>query len=179
VISVYRMIVRSKARRTYRRLNADEYEAIVRSFSPSAALCMAGTHPLGGRLDGIDVIRRWFQRLFRLFPDLELRPLSIVVGGWPWDTVVATRFRVSATLPDGRPYANEGMQLLRLRWGRVVEDLLYEDTQALAAALDVIAANGDDEATAPPLASITAPGTPTGAASTHRRLAADKEERSR
>jgi hypothetical protein len=49
---------------------------------------------------------------------------------------VATRFAVSATLPDGRPYTNEGMQYLRLRWGRAVEDYLYEDTKLLAAELE-------------------------------------------
>jgi hypothetical protein len=49
---------------------------------------------------------------------------------------VATRFRVSATLPDGRPYTNEGMQFLRLRWGKAIEDYLYEDTNKLAAELE-------------------------------------------
>ena len=59
----------------------------------------------------------------------------MVVNGWPWNTVVATHLTISATLPDGRAYRNEGMQLLRLRWGRVVEDLIFEDTLKLDAEL--------------------------------------------
>ena len=51
------------------------------------------------------------------------------------ETTVATHLVISATLADGRPYSNEGMQLLRLRWGRVVEDLIFEDTLKLDAVL--------------------------------------------
>ena len=42
---------------------------------------------------------------------------------------------ISAPRPGGREYRNEGMQLLRLRWGRVVEDLIFEDTLELDAEL--------------------------------------------
>ena len=50
-------------------------------------------------------------------------PVDVLVNGWPWRTVVASHLVITTTLPDGSPYRNEGMQLLRLRWGRVVEDL--------------------------------------------------------
>ena len=146
------MIVRRIARNAYRRLSEGDYEAILRAFAPGAVFCFAGDHAMGGELEGPALIRQWFQRVFRLFPDLRLQPKAIVVSGPPWDTLVATRFGVSATLPDGRTYANEGMQFLRLRWGRAVEDRLYEDTQALVAALEVVAAHGNTEAAAPPLA---------------------------
>lgn len=79
-----------------------------------------------------------------------MTPLTITVSGWPWDTVAATRFSVRATLPGGAIYRNEGMQLLRLRWGRVVEGRLYEDTQLLAAALASLARQGVAEAQAAP-----------------------------
>jgi hypothetical protein len=46
--------------------------------------------------------------------------------------VIATHLAISAARPGGREYRNEGMQLLRLRWGNVVEDLIYEDTLKLA-----------------------------------------------
>jgi ketosteroid isomerase-like protein len=135
----------------YRRLSAGDYEGPLRSFSDAAVLRFWGEHALGGRLEGKELIRQWFQRLFRVFPDLELRPEAIVVNGWPWNTVIATRFVVSATLPGGRPYVNNGMQFIRLRWGRVVEDFLYEDTAVLSSALAEIAAGGTAEASAAPL----------------------------
>jgi ketosteroid isomerase-like protein len=124
---------------------------VVGSFSPTAVFSFSGDHALGGRLESNELIREWFQRLYRIFPDLRFKPQAIVVNGFPWNTMVAARFAVSATLPNGKPYANEGMQFIRLRWGRVVQDFIYEDTEALSLALAEVAAGGRSEATAAPL----------------------------
>lgn len=137
---MYRLVVRRIVRRTYRRLTREEYEKVVAQFAPSARFLFAGDHAFGGERRGPDQIRAWFEEAFELFPDLRLEPDQILVGGWPWDTWIAVHFRVRATLRDGSPYRNEGMQLLHLRWGRAVEDYLFEDTQKLAAALKVQAA---------------------------------------
>ena len=145
-------MVRRIARRSYRALSRGDYEHVVRSFARDAVLSFPGEHALSGTFEGRDAIRKWFERLHAVFPDLRLNPETIVVNGFPWDTVVATRFTVSATLPNGRRYVNNGMQFLRLRWGRLVEDLLYEDTQLLAEALAESATSGRPEAGAPPLA---------------------------
>ena len=74
--------------------------------------------------------------MHELFPDLAIEPEAIVVNGPPWSITVATRFRVTATLADGEPYFNRGMQYLRLRGPRVLEDRLYEDTEILRAAIE-------------------------------------------
>ena len=149
---MFRTVVRRKTRDVYRRLSEGDYQSVVASFAPTAVFSFWGEHPLGGRLEGRELIGQWFVRLFSIFPDLKLRPEVILVNGSPWNTVVATRFIVSATLPDGRPYMNQGMQFIRLRWGRIVEDFLYEDTAALSAALAEVAAGGNPEAAAQPLA---------------------------
>jgi hypothetical protein len=78
----------------------------------------------------------------------------VAVSGWPGATVAATRFGVEATLPDGTAYRNQGMQYLRLRWGKVTEDRLYEDTAALLVALRQLAGQGVAEALLPPLAPV-------------------------
>ena len=88
-----------------------------------------------GERRGQDAARDWFRQMLGLFPGIRIEPQDVVVNGWPWNTVVATHLFISATLPDGRPYRNEGMQLLRLRFGRVVEDLIFEDTLKLDAEL--------------------------------------------
>jgi ketosteroid isomerase-like protein len=151
---LFRALVRRATSRVYERLSAGDYATPLRSFAPTAVLRFYGDHALGGHIEGREAIRAWFERLLEIFPDLRLRPLTIVVNGFPWDAVVATRFVATATLPDGRPYANNGMQLIRLRWGRVVEDLLFEDTAALSQALTTIAAAGRPVATAAPLGSL-------------------------
>ena len=150
---MFRAAVRRATRDVYRRLSEGDYDKVVASFAPTAVFSFRGDHALGGRLEDKELIARWFERLFRLFPDLHLDPEVILVNGFPWNTVVATRFTVTAKLPDGRPYFNHGMQFIRFRWGRIVEDYLYEDTAALSEALFVIAGSGNSEAAAPPLGS--------------------------
>jgi ketosteroid isomerase-like protein len=135
---VYRLIVKRQLRRAYARLSKGDYESVLEDFSPSVEFEFAGSHELGGEQHGIGAVREVFQRIFDRFPDLRLEPKAIVVNGMPWNTVVAVRFTVNATVA-GEPYRNEGMQFLRLRYGRVVEDRLYEDTQKLAAALEQVA----------------------------------------
>ena len=51
------------------------------------------------------------------------------------NTLVAIQLSVAAPRADGSMYRNEAMQFLHLRWGKVVEDRLYEDTYKLAGEL--------------------------------------------
>ncbi len=152
---MYGFIVRRVIRASFRWISSGDSETVVACFAPDITFRFAGNHALGGALQGQAAVRQWFARLYRLFPDSQLVPTAIAVSGWPWATTVATRFRVEATLPEGRRYRNDGVQLLRLRWGRAVDDTLYEDTQRLVEALHFLAARGSGEALAPPFAAAT------------------------
>jgi ketosteroid isomerase-like protein len=148
---VYRSVVRHAARRAFAQLSRADLDAFMKNFAADATFCLGGEHALGGEQRGRDAIRLLAARMHRLFPGIAVEPRTIVVTGWPWDTVMCTRFTVTAQLGDGETYRNEGMQFARLRWGKVVEDRLYEDTQLLADALAKLAARGVDEAAAPPI----------------------------
>jgi ketosteroid isomerase-like protein len=132
---MYKLIVKRIVRRAFAGLSEGDYEPVVKQFGPQSRLMFAGDHALGGERRGQDAVRDWFRQMLELFPGIRIEPQDVVVNGWPWNTVVATHLAISATLPDGRPYRNEGMQLLRLRFGRVVEDLIFEDTLKLDAEL--------------------------------------------
>jgi ketosteroid isomerase-like protein len=132
---MYKLSVKRIVRRGFERLSAGDHEAVVKQFGPGSRLVFSGDHALGGEVRGQAEARRWFQQMLRLFPGIRIEPVDVVVNGWPWNTTVATHLRISATLADGRAYENEGMQLLRLRWGRVVEDLIFEDTLKLESEL--------------------------------------------
>ena len=132
---MYKFIVKRIARRMFRRLSEGDYEPIVKQFRPQSRFMFAGEHPLGGERRGQEAVRQWFQEALRRFPGLQIVPYDVVVNGWPWNTVIATHLAISAPRPDGGEYGNEGMQLARLRWGRVVEDLIFEDTLKLEAEL--------------------------------------------
>ena len=128
---MYKLIVRQIVRRTLARLSAGDYEAVVKQFGPRSRFLFAGDHALGGERRGQEAVRAWFEEMLGLFPGIRIEPQTVIVNGWPWNTVIATHLTISATLADGRAYRNEGMQLLRLRWGPVVEDLIFEDTLKL------------------------------------------------
>ena len=128
---MYKFIVRRIVRRAFAGLSAGDYEPIVKQFGPRSRFNFAGDHALGGERFGQDAVRAWFQEMLKRFPGIRIEPQEVVVNGWPWNTVVATHLAISAPRAGGREYRNEGMQLLRLRWGRVVDDLIFEDTLAL------------------------------------------------
>lgn len=129
---MYKTIVTGQVRKAYARIGEGELDAVLKSFHDDVRFQMMGDHPLGGERRGIEEVRAWFEEVGRLFPDLRLEPQDVVVSGGPWNTRVATRFRVSSKQAS---YENVGMQYLRLRWGKAVEDRLYEDTQVLAEAI--------------------------------------------
>ena len=128
---MYKFVVRRIVRKTFARLSAGEYEGIVQKFRPQSRFLFSGDHALGGERRGQEEAREWFAEMLRRFPGIQIVPREVIVNGWPWNTVVATHLAISAPRAGGREYRNEGMQLLRLSWGRVVEDLIFEDTLAL------------------------------------------------
>ncbi len=79
----------------------------------------------------MEAVRAWFQRLFSYFPGIQFTVHQVIVQGWLWNTLVATRLSVAAPRADGSMYRNNVMQFLRLQWGKVAEDHLYEDTYKL------------------------------------------------
>jgi ketosteroid isomerase-like protein len=147
-VLVYKAFVRYMVRRTLAHLSARRLDGLMARFGVLAVFHFHGDHALGGEARGAAAIRAVFERMYRLFPDLHVEPVTVLVNGWPWDTRIASRLAVRGRLPDGSMYRNEGMQFARIRWGRVVEDHLYEDTDVLQRALRVIADHGVPEACA-------------------------------
>lgn len=147
---MYHAIVRRNVRNGFAQLSQGNPKPVLSLFAPNILLTFAGNHALGAEVRGLEKARQWFERMLRIFPDLHIKPTSIWVSGWPWNTLVVTHFEVSAQLP-GRAYSNAGIQLLRLSWGKILEDRLIEDTVLLQEALNYLAARGVDEAKARPL----------------------------
>lgn len=128
---MYKTIVRRNVYASFRALSSGDYEQVLRHFHPHVVFSFAGPAPLGGERSGIADVRAWFQRLYSYFPGIQFSIHQVIVQGWPWNTLVATRLSIAAPRSDGSDYRNEAMQFLRLRWGKVVEDRLHEDTYKL------------------------------------------------
>lgn len=148
---MYHAIVKRILRNGYRQISRADFEPLLKQFAPDIHFTFSGEHSMAGDFHRRDTVRQWFERVHRLFPDLEITAQQMVVSGMPWNTWIAAQFTVHATLPDGRAYHNHGTQFVRIVWGKVVEDYLIEDTQTLVETLRCLSEQGINEADASPL----------------------------
>jgi len=134
---VYHAIVRAKVRALWQRISSGDYEAAVGLAAPDVHFRFVGPPPVGADLRGREAFATWFGRLSELIPGMRMSVRDVWVGGWPWRTRVTVHLGIEATLADGTAYTNEAVQCVRLRWGRMVEDFVFEDTARLADAVRV------------------------------------------
>jgi ketosteroid isomerase-like protein len=148
---VYHQIVASKVRATFTAISEGNWEPMLTGMARRFSYRFYGNSALSGERHTIEGLRRWWERSFRLLPHAEFEVQEVIVAGWPWNTRIATRVRVRANLADGSSYDNIFMQNMAMRWARITELHTLEDTAALQAALDRLAAAGIDEAHAAPI----------------------------
>lgn len=148
---MYHFIVRRMIEQTFACLSCGDYESVLKGISPSITHIFSGTHALGGTRHSVEAMRCWFQRLYLLSPSLNFEVKNIAVSGFPWDTTIAVEWIDSATPVDGSEYTNEGVHIIKMRWGKVVYLHAYLDTQKAEALFERLAAFGVTEATAAPI----------------------------
>jgi ketosteroid isomerase-like protein len=131
---MYHAIVKRIALRNFLRVNQKDYSAVLKDCSSDVHHRFGGQHALGGERHDRDALGRWFERLGRLAPALQLTVYDVWVKGWPWNTTVIIRWSAVQDLPDGSPYNNHGVHIIRMRWGKVFDIDANEDSQLVAAA---------------------------------------------
>lgn len=127
---MYAWIVRQVLGVLIWRLNAGDARLIVRTYAPDARFVFPGNSSFAGDHRGKPEIEAWFKRFVGLRPTLVLHDLAVT--GPPWNMRVLFRFSDRIPIPDGGEYRNEGMEYLRMRWGRIAEQYVYLDTEAVA-----------------------------------------------
>ena len=150
---MFHRLAARRVRHVFARLSVGDYETALAGLAPDVHHRFAGDHPLGGERHDADAVRRWFERLYRLFPELRFTVTDVAVSGWPWDMTVTVQWRADVVPQIGPEYLNVGAHVLRVRRGRVGCLHAYEDSQAAAEACARMAAEGIEEATAPPIVS--------------------------
>ena len=148
---MYHTIVRRQINMSFEALNRHDYQPVVESFHPRITHTFAGDHALGGTRHSRSVAQQWYERLFRLFPDVRFDVQNIIIAGLPHDTRIAIEFGVSLTPPEGGRYTNTVAQFIRLQWGRITEIHLHEDTYKLVNLLTSLSSHGVTEAAAAPI----------------------------
>jgi ketosteroid isomerase-like protein len=147
----FRLGVERNVRATFRQIGQRDYETLLEQTAPSVLHVFPGDHALGGTRHTRDALRRWFERLFLLFPELHFEVKEVAVRGWPWDATVMVQWENRGRARDGQPYANQGMHVLRLRRGHVIYLHEYLDSQRVAAVCRRLARQGVSGAAAEPV----------------------------
>lgn len=149
---MYSSIVRRKIEDIFEQVNRRNYAPMLDSLAPSFSYKFHGDHALGGCRTSKEAMARWWERVFRLLPDLKFELQDVLVSGWPWQTKIAIRAGVHGSLPGQTIYNNTMFQIMELRWGKVVKIETIENLQILEQALAAAAEAGASEAQAPPIA---------------------------
>jgi ketosteroid isomerase-like protein len=145
---IYSRIVKSRIRQSFDQVNNQDFDVLLTSIAPDVHHRFLGAHAVGGERHDKDTLRLWFERLGRVLPNLHLTVNRIWVKGWPWNTTVIVQWDGRATLLDGGPYSQHAVHLITLKWGKIHALDVFEDSQEIARALEIQAANGLDEAIA-------------------------------
>jgi ketosteroid isomerase-like protein len=148
---MYHWITERWVRSIFAAISKGNVEPMLDTLASRFVYRFEGDTALGGERHTRGAMQLWWQRIFRLFPGLTFEVRDIIVKGWPWRTRIATYLRFHAVLPDGRPYHNDVMQIMAMRWGRITNIHTIEDTLRCARTLDMLAARGQLEAVAAPI----------------------------
>lgn len=149
---MYHAIVKRRLLRSFEALNRGDYQAITRQFGEGAVHWFSGiSHPLSGTRRDSAGIQAWYERLARLMPDLRFDIENVAVSGPPWNTVAMLQWSDALHDRAGKAYANRGVHLIRIAWGKVVELQVYCDTEYLNGYFDALASQGVDEALSAPI----------------------------
>jgi ketosteroid isomerase-like protein len=149
---MYKAIAKRKARGAFEALSRGDWESALEDVAPDVHHVFPGDNAIGGERHSADALRRWFERLHRLIPELEFEVRNVSVKGWPWDMMVAVEWADHGRAADGVPYRNEGAHWIRLRRGKAVYIHAYLDTEKVTAICRRLADNGFEEAAAEPIA---------------------------
>lgn len=124
----YRWLMRRYVRAGFEGLSLRSVDAL--PLAEDMSFSYHGDHALAIEADSAEQVRAWLRgELFRRLPGLRFEALDVLVDGPPWAMRAAIRYRAL----DGDELAYRGTSFVRMSWGRIVEERVLPDTQAVAA----------------------------------------------
>ena len=148
---MFKAIARRKVRATFEALSRGDWNAAIDDVAHDVHHVFPGDNAIGGERHSREAMGRWFERLYRLIPEIEFEVRKIAVRGWPWDMSVAVEWTDRGKAADGVPYENEGAHWMRLRRGKATYIHAYLDTEKVTEICRRMAAEGIEEAAEAPI----------------------------
>ncbi len=150
---MYHYIVKKLVRKSFNLVNERRFTELTKGMATNVKHSFAGDHAMGGVRHDVAAVKSWLERLARLTPDLDITVTDIKVKGLPNNTFAIVRWTATTTLFNGDSYVNKGVHLITLKWGKVTELDVYEDTKVVSDGLEKQFASGIAEAKAPQIVS--------------------------
>ena len=157
---MYHAIVRARVQALFEAVSRGDATPVLAAFAPRFEHSFLGGTTLGGTRTSLAKTKAWYERLFRLMPDISFRVRRISVSGAPWNTLVLAEWDETNSGADGVRTSNSGVHVVRLEWGRMTKLVICPDTVGLKATLDRLASAGISEALAAPI--VDEPADPAG-----------------
>ena len=149
---MYHAIVRRKIRYLFDSVSRGDAGPVIDGFAAKFEHRFLGEdHALGGSRTSRAKTVEWYERLYRLLPDIRFDLERIEVSGTPWNTIAVIDWREENSGADGVRTSNRGFHVAHIAWGKMTRLLICPDTSGLVATLDRLAAAGVEEAHAPPI----------------------------
>jgi hypothetical protein len=89
---------------------------VLEGLAPRFEHFFLGDHALGGSRFTLEKTRLWYERLYRLLPDISFDLRAIRISGPPWNTLVAVDWLESNSGTDGIRTFTPGVHVVRLAW---------------------------------------------------------------
>ncbi|MVN22205.1 nuclear transport factor 2 family protein [Mucilaginibacter arboris] len=150
---MYHYIVKKLVKKSFKLVNERRFDELIKDMAPNVKHTFAGDHAMGGVRHDRIAVKAWLERLARLTPNLYITVKHINVIGWPHNTLAIVRWTATATLNNGDSYLNKGVHFITLKWGKVVELDVHEDTLVVFNGLEKQYQAGIKEAKAPQIIS--------------------------
>lgn len=150
LINPYKIVLKRKILNGFHQLSRGNYKPLTKLFSDNIHYSFEGNHALVGERFTKKTVELWFERLLRLLPSkFEIK--SMLIHGMPWNTDVVIEFQDTVSPPNVEPYINNGIQKVKIIWGKAVDIHTYVDTYKIQKALKMLAEQGIQEAAAEPI----------------------------
>lgn len=144
---MYHAIVQRKVEALFAAISAGDAQPVLDGLAPRFEHFFLGDHALGGRRTTLAATQAWYERLYRLLPDISFELRAIRIAGSPWNTLVSIDWLESNSAGGVRTHT-PGVHVVRLAWGRMTYLGIYPDTTGLVATLERLHAAGVAEAKA-------------------------------
>jgi ketosteroid isomerase-like protein len=148
---MYHAFVEKRIRQLFDAVSRGDSEPVLGAFATQFEHSFLGDTALGGSRRTLPATRRWYERLYRLLPDIHFDLGEIRVSGGPWNTLVLVEWKETNSGTDGIRTTNHGVHVLHLKWGRATRMVICPDTLVLKVTLDRLALAGNAEARAAPI----------------------------